>query len=178
MRAPLRAAGVAALLAVLAGCGQTVDSGDLTDQVSAAVQEASGSAPDGVDCPDPLDAEEGATTTCEVTVGDESGDVGVEVTGVDGDTAEFDVDVPEELQVLRVAASDVEEQITSQLAEQVGVSPKNVTCPEDLVGEEGASTVCTLEADGEEYDVAVEVTGVDGTNVNFSIEVASEPNGR
>lgn len=176
MRTPLRAVGVVALVAVLAGCGQTVDSGDLTDQVSAAVEDASGSAPDGVDCPDALDAEEGATTTCEVKVGDESYDTGVEVTGVDGDTAEFDVDVPEELRVLRVAAADVEEQVTTQLTEQVGVAPEAVTCPEDLVGEQGATTTCTLESEGEEYDVAIEVTGVEGTNVNFSIEVASEPN--
>ncbi|WP_299056119.1 DUF4333 domain-containing protein [uncultured Nocardioides sp.] len=176
MRAPLRAAGAAALVAVLAGCGQTVDPGDLTDQVSAAVEDASGSAPDGVDCPEDLDAEEGATTTCEVSVGDETYDADVEVTGVDGDTAEFDVAVPDELRVLRVAAPDVEEQITTQLAEQVGTAPEDVTCPEDLVGEQGATATCTLEADGEEYDVAVEVTGVDGTNVNFSIEVASEPN--
>ncbi|WP_299056122.1 DUF4333 domain-containing protein [uncultured Nocardioides sp.] len=75
-----------------------------------------------------------------------------------------------------VSAGDVEEQITSQLTEQVGTEPENVDCPDDLEAEEGATTTCTLEADGEEYDVAIEVTGVDGDNVNFSIQVADQPN--
>ncbi|MCH1865417.1 DUF4333 domain-containing protein [Nocardioides sp. CFH 31398] len=74
-----------------------------------------------------------------------------------------------------VSSSDIEEQITTQLGNQ-GLEAENVDCPEDLDAEEGATTTCTLEAEGEEYDVAIEVTGVDGDNVNFSIQVADEPN--
>jgi hypothetical protein len=176
VRLATRAAGAVVLVGVLAGCGQTVDDGDLVDQVSSVVEQASGSAPDAVDCPDDLDAEEGATTTCEVTVGDATYDTAVEVTGVDGDTAEFDVVVPEDLRQLRLAAEDVEQQVASQVAAQVGTAPDDVTCPEDLPAEVGATTTCLLTDGEDEFDTAIEVTGVDGTNVNFSIEVAPEPN--
>jgi len=74
-----------------------------------------------------------------------------------------------------VSAGDVEEQITTQLGEQ-GVEAENVDCPDDLDAEEGATTTCTIETQGDEYDVDIEVTGVDGDQVNFSIQVASEPN--
>jgi len=175
-RTTLRLAGGAALLLLLAGCGQTVEEGDLVDQVGSVVETSYGEAPDSVDCPDPLDAEEGATTTCEVTVGDETYDVDAEVTGVDGDRAEFDVTVPEELRVPMVAADEVGAQIASQVEQQVGATPDSVECPDDLRGVPDETMTCLLSIDGQEFDTEVTVTSVEGTQVNFDFQVAEEPN--
>ncbi|MCH1865416.1 DUF4333 domain-containing protein [Nocardioides sp. CFH 31398] len=180
MGLPTRTAGAVVLAGVLvgalAGCGRTVDEDDVVDEVSAVVEDASGSAPDGVDCPDALDAEEGATTTCEVSVDGTTYDTDVEVTGVEGDSAEFDVIVPDDLRLPRVAAEDVEQEVASQVAAQVGSAPDGVSCPEDLPAEVGATITCTLVDGEDEYDTSVEVTEVDGTDVNFFIQVADEPN--
>ncbi|GAA1903812.1 hypothetical protein GCM10009737_00610 [Nocardioides lentus] len=75
-----------------------------------------------------------------------------------------------------VDAGTLEEQITNEVTEQTGEAPEGVTCPDDLEGEEGATTTCVLTAtDGSEFDVAVDVTSVEGEQVNFNFEVATEP---
>ncbi len=51
-----------------------------------------------IDCEDDLPAEEGATITCALTVDGEDGvyDVTMTTTSVDGDTAQFDVQVADQ----------------------------------------------------------------------------------
>lgn len=67
-----------------------------------------------------------------------------------------------------VAAADVADQVSSELGKQSGEAP-DITCPEDLPAEEGAELTCEL-TDGEKaYDVAVTVTSVDGSEVQFDI---------
>jgi len=75
-----------------------------------------------------------------------------------------------------IPAEDVETQITEQLTELVGQEPEDVSCPEDLPAEEGAEMTCVLSAGGETIDVMVTVTSVDGSDVNFDIQVADEVN--
>ncbi|MEV6063059.1 DUF4333 domain-containing protein [Nocardia asteroides] len=71
----------------------------------------------------------------------------------------------------------VADQISTQLAAQVGETPDEVTCPEDLKAEQGATITCTLTEQGATYDVKVTVTSVDDDdNVKFDIEVADAPN--
>ncbi|MEV6217195.1 DUF4333 domain-containing protein [Nocardia sp. NPDC051833] len=70
----------------------------------------------------------------------------------------------------------VAEQISTQLANQVGETPDRVTCPEDLKAEKGATMTCTLTEQGATYDVKVTVTSVEGDNTKFDIEVADTPN--
>ncbi|MEV0062071.1 DUF4333 domain-containing protein [Nocardia sp. NPDC050718] len=70
----------------------------------------------------------------------------------------------------------VAEQISTQLANQVGETPDQVTCPEDLKAEKGATMTCTLTEQGATYDVKVTVTSVEGDNTKFDIEVADTPN--
>lgn len=90
------AVGSVAALA-LAGCGASSIAGDeLADQVNTQLTEQVGQEPDEVECPEDLDAEVGATTQCTLTAGDESYNVDVEVTEVDGDTANFSIEVGEE----------------------------------------------------------------------------------
>ncbi|MCW2797825.1 DUF4333 domain-containing protein [Nocardioides sp.] len=63
-----------------------------------------------------------------------------------------------------LAQSDVEANIVSQL----GV--KSASCPNDLKSEEGATMTCsTTTADGEQQDVELTVTSVDGSTVEFDI---------
>lgn len=76
-----------------------------------------------------------------------------------------------------VASSDVEEQISNEVKEQVGQAPDSVDCPNDLKAEVGEEESCTLTADGDKYDVSVKVTEVDGDNVSFDIESVPSPEG-
>ncbi|WP_084436031.1 DUF4333 domain-containing protein [Aldersonia kunmingensis] len=55
----------------------------------------------------------------------------------------------------------VAEQVSTQLAEQVGTTPESVDCPEDLDAKVGATLTCTLTHEGESYNVDVTVTSVD-----------------
>ncbi|HEY5854935.1 MAG TPA: DUF4333 domain-containing protein [Aldersonia sp.] len=69
-----------------------------------------------------------------------------------------------------VDKGDVAEQISNQLAAQVGTTPDSVECPDDLDAEVGATMTCTLTADGTDYEVGVNVTSVDGDDVAFDID--------
>jgi hypothetical protein len=72
-----------------------------------------------------------------------------------------------------VDRADVEEQVSTQLGEQAGREPEAVECPEDLEGEVDTTMTCVLRDGGQEYDVTVTVTEVEGTRVDFHIEVGS-----
>ena len=71
-----------------------------------------------------------------------------------------------------VSAEDVAAQISTQLEAQVGTAPDSVTCPSDLTAEVGATVTCELTADGQTLPVTATVTSVDGSTVNFDIQVA------
>ncbi|MFC6286377.1 DUF4333 domain-containing protein [Nocardioides sp. GCM10027113] len=75
-----------------------------------------------------------------------------------------------------VDKTDVEEQISTQLEAEVGQTPDRIECPGDLDAEVGATMTCLLYAGEDNIDVDVEVTSVDGDEVNFSIQVAEEVN--
>ena len=75
-------------------------------------------------------------------------------------------------------ASTVEEGAADALEEQVGIRPE-VSCPDDLEAEVGASMQCTLTAgdDPTEYPVTVTVSSVEGDTANFDVEVGDAPVG-
>lgn len=82
----------------LASCGAgSVDSDEVEDQAETQLEQQVGVRPD-IDCEDDLPAEEGATITCALTVDGEDGvyDVTMTTTSVDGDTAQFDVQVADQ----------------------------------------------------------------------------------
>ncbi len=99
MKRLLAAAATGGAVLLLSACGtSTVDQGDLEDQVKSSLTESVGQAPKDIDCPDELEAEEGATTTCVLTADDDSTiDVEVEVSGVDGDRVDLDIQVADEV---------------------------------------------------------------------------------
>jgi len=78
----------------------------------------------------------------------------------------------------RVAAADVENAVAEQVEQQAGARPE-VTCPDDLEAEVGATARCTLTlelVDGE-YGVTVTVTSVEDDEARFDVEVGQEPLG-
>ena len=61
------------------------------------------------------------------------------------------------------------DQVEAQIAQQYGVAPSQVSCPSSLEGEVGATITCTGTENGQTVPLLVQVTAVDGDNVNFSI---------
>ena len=70
-----------------------------------------------------------------------------------------------------VPADEVEEKVSAALAEQVGQTPDEISCPEDLPAEVGAEMKCELTAGTDTLGVTVTVTSVDGSDVEFDIAV-------
>jgi hypothetical protein len=95
----LRASGALVLAAGLAaGCGDdtnTVSQAEVEQQAAAELAAAVGADEPNISCPGDLEAEVGATMECDLSVeGDDAVyPVYVEVTSVEGDTANFSVEV-------------------------------------------------------------------------------------
>ena len=86
------------LVAGLAACGAgTLDGEEIADEAENALEGQVGTRPD-ITCPEDLEAEVGAETRCTLTAGGDDTEYGVTitVTNVDGDDAEFDIQVDEE----------------------------------------------------------------------------------
>jgi hypothetical protein len=73
---------------------------------------------------------------------------------------------------LTVSADDVEAQAIEQFSQQFPVD--SVECDEPLPGEEGASITCVLVSEGQAFEMTVTTTSVDGTNVQFDLELTDE----
>ena len=71
-----------------------------------------------------------------------------------------------------VAAPDLEARIAEQFGEQFPVD--SATCPDSLDGVVGATTVCTMESEGKPFEVTATVTRVEGTRVDFDLEITKE----
>jgi hypothetical protein len=81
----------------LAACGSSLAAEDVAEGAEDALEAEVGARPD-VSCPEDLEAEVGAETRCTLSVAgdDEEYGVTVTVTSVEGDTANFDIEVDEE----------------------------------------------------------------------------------
>lgn len=71
-----------------------------------------------------------------------------------------------------VSSDDVEAQIVEQFSKQFPVD--SADCPQDLEGEVGATTVCRMESEGKPFEVTATVSRIEGTKVNFDLEVTKE----
>lgn len=74
-----------------------------------------------------------------------------------------------------VSRADLEAEVANQLEAQVGTAPEKIECPDSLAAEVGEKMQCVLEHEGTKLPVDVEVTEVDGDDVNFNIQVGTEP---
>lgn len=82
---------------LLASCSQvvTVREAQLEEDINRQLEHTSGNAPDGVDCPGDLKAEDGNRIRCTVTRGEMRREATVTVTGVSGNSVDFDIEVEE-----------------------------------------------------------------------------------
>jgi hypothetical protein len=149
---------------------KTIDKDELADKVSDQIKKDAKFTPESVTCPEDVDRKKGTTVRCEYTETGEAHPVMVTVTKIDG--IDFEVGV-EGIPV--VTPEDVAQQVSDQLAQQVGFAPESVTCPGPLEGIVGTEMRCVLIDSGENYGVTVTVTKIEGTNVNFNIKVDDEP---
>lgn len=188
----------------LAGCsfeasigGPSVSADELEKQVAAELEEEIGRDPGDVSCPDSLDGEVDATTTCTLTDAGTEYDVEVTVTEVTDDKVLFNAEVQgadsqdgdsegdsegdsgSEEQQIHVAQADVEQHVADQLEAEVGQRPDAIDCPGDLAGEVGTEMTCTLTAGTDQLDVYLTVTEVlpDEQRVLFDINVQDTPPG-
>lgn len=156
----------------LAGCSSgpsAVGKDDVAGQVSSKMTDASGNKPDSVTCPEDLKAEVGGQVNCAMKVKGQPFNVNVAVTSVNGDQVKFDM-------VETVDKDDVANQISDQLAQQVGQKPEKMSCPDNLKGTKGATLDCELTDHGQTYGVTVTVTDVqDGGDVLFDFKVDQQP---
>lgn len=91
-------AAIAAALVALAGCSGTskMSQSEAESQISSALEDQVGQAPDDVTCPGDISAEVGETMRCELTAGGDTYGLTMEITSVEGDKAKFDIEVDDE----------------------------------------------------------------------------------
>lgn len=152
-----------------------MDEGDVERTLAQSIEDQTGTKPDRVDCPGDLEGEKDASLKCVLEADGTEHTLQVKVTEVDGTDIRF------RYEVVNSTASDgsppsmpetqLEERISTMLEEEVGQRPDRIDCPGDLPGTVGETMTCTLTAGAGELDVMVTVTGVEGTTVNFDIEV-------
>ncbi|RKS08085.1 uncharacterized protein DUF4333 [Nocardiopsis sp. Huas11] len=74
-----------------------------------------------------------------------------------------------------VDAEQVAERSSEMLAEEVGQTPDDFTCTEDLPAEVGAEIRCELTNGGESLGATVTTTAVDGSDVEWDVQVDDAP---
>jgi len=155
----------------LAGCSFSIGGPDAVTQSELEKQVADLYTADDpeaeitADCEGELAAEVDATQDCHVNVGEESADVHVTVTKVEGEDVEFEA-------APFVPAERVADTIKASLGDQ-GFQVDSVECEDELAGELGATTTCAAQPAEGDGTIEVKVTQVDGLMVNFNYEVVS-----
>lgn len=156
--------------------GGSMDEEDVERRLSKALEDQTGTKPDKVDCPDDLEGKKDATMKCVIKDGSNDIPVTLTVTEVDGSDLRFRYEVADATEDASTSGAtvdevQVEERISTMLEEEVGQKPDKIDCPGDLVGAVGETMRCTLTAGTDQLGVAVEVTEIEGSTVNFHIEV-------
>ena len=150
------------------GTSHSVSKSDVASQITSKMTDAAGNKPDSVTCPNDLPAKVGAQLNCEMKVKNQTFNVNVTVTSVEGSNVKFDM-------VETVDKKQVASVISDKLVQQVGRRPDSVTCPDNLKGVEGATLRCQLTDGSDKYGVLVTVTNVDAGDVNFDFKVDDHP---
>jgi Domain of unknown function (DUF4333) len=172
------------LLVALVGCGKIATDDSVEEQIKSQLGT------DSADCPSDLKGEVNQSIVCKATRGDQTFDVKVTVTSVDGNTINFDIervgatptsapatsgsgDVSTADPSSTVDGKNVAQSVFDQLA-QNGKQVDKVSCP-DLAAKVGATQRCSLVSGTETYGVTVTVTSVQGSDVKFDIQVDQAP---
>ncbi len=160
-------AGVGACSCSVGSSSHAVSKSDVAQQITSKLTDGAGNKPDSVICPGDLPANVGAQLNCTMKVKDQTFNVNVTVTSVNGSHVEFDM-------VETMDKNQVASLISDQLASQ-GTRPDSVTCPDNLKGVQGATLRCQLTRGGDTYGVNVTVTDVDAGDVHFHFKVDDHP---
>jgi hypothetical protein len=174
VRTLLVSGAAAGLMATAGACSCSVSSkhavskGDVANQITGKLTDAAGNKPSSVDCPNDLPAKVGAQLNCTMKVKDQTFNVNVTVTSVNGNDVKFDM-------VETVDKNQVAGILSNKLTQQVGRKPDSVTCPDNLKGVEGATLRCQLTDGAQKYGINVTVTSVDAGDVNFDFKVDDQP---
>ncbi|MCW2853847.1 MAG: hypothetical protein JWM84_3511 [Nocardioides sp.] len=168
MSTPPRAAAALACLVVLALSACTADEGTAgrydADEVAGQVADAQREVAPDFDvergsCPEGVELEEGTSFDCTVMVGGAEATYTVTVESVSDGAAELAF-TSEQAVMSAAGASDLVEED----AHDRGYEEAAASCGETevLVGEPGDVLTCTVAADGEQYEVDVEILDLDG----------------
>jgi hypothetical protein len=161
-------AGAGACSCSIGSSSHSVSKSDVAGQITSKMTDAAGHKPDAVNCPGDLPAKVGAQLNCEMQVKNQTFNVNVTVTSVNGSDVKFDM-------AETVDKNEVAGVISHQLTQQLGRKPDSVTCSDNLKGVEGATLRCELADGSTKYGVTVTVTNVDAGNVNFDFKVDDHP---
>jgi hypothetical protein len=175
VRTLLVSAAAAGLMAGAGVCSCSIGSSshsmsksDVASRITSKLTDAAGNKPDSVTCPNDLPAKVGAQLNCEMKVKNQTFNVNVTVTSVNGSDVKFDM-------AETVDKNQVANVISDKLTQQVGSRPDSVTCPDNLKGVEGATLRCQLTDGSRKYGISVTVTNVDAGDVNFDFKVDDHP---
>jgi hypothetical protein len=190
--------GVACAVVTLTGCSAsveaeaTVSKADLEQGISDALEEATGQAPDSVDCPGSVKAKVDESVRCELTAGSDKYGLTATITSYDNSKAQYDVKVDEEpastgdptgsdaptgTDEASIPKTIVEQGISDALEESVGQRPDSVECPSGLTAKVGETIRCELTAGSDRVGLTATITSYDNTNGNaqYSIKVDDQP---
>ncbi|MCE5291837.1 MAG: DUF4333 domain-containing protein [Nocardiaceae bacterium] len=176
---------VAAIALVgITGCSvqiPVVGKDSLENQVFERLAKEWGHNPQKVKCPAALRGEINQKQTCVVTDDGVDHMVTVTVVKVDGSNVDFKLDTgaaltsPTAQPEFFVGREDVARQVADQIVAQLGRPAEMVNCPNDLPAVVGATTTCYIHDGSDVWDAVVTVREVNGSNVNFDVQVAGEP---
>ena len=147
------------VVAILAGCGESIDSEDLETKLREQLAPQGGAKPEdiAIDCPDDQKPEKGSKFRCTLTAPDGT-KAPIEVT-LTNDEGGFEAVVVR--QPRKMDTADLETKLRNQLAPQGGVKPKDISvaCPEGQKMEKGNEFSCELTApDGSKARIDVTLT--------------------
>jgi translation initiation factor 1 (eIF-1/SUI1) len=153
----------AALVAVLAGCSETINNDDLETKLREQLAPQGGAKPEdiSVDCPDDQEVKKGHKFRCTLTAPDGT-KAPVAVTLTD-DKGRFEAVVLAPPKTMNT--DDLEAKLRDQLAPQGGVKPEDISvdCPEGQEIKKGNEFSCTLTApDGSTARIDVTLTNDKG----------------
>lgn len=158
--------------AVLCGCSGSVSVGGgvsvpatkLQEDISSKLEKA-GEKPQSVACHGDLKGEPGATTDCTIVASDNTFDVHVFATKVDGATVNYTT-------TPTLTKDQLEKKVTDFEVNTNNIEVTAVTCQSGLDGIEGKTADCTVEVGPQSADIVVTVEKVDGLLMNLDIKEA------
>ncbi len=162
-------AGAACSGSVSIGGSKGISGPNLEKDLSDRITQLSDAGPESVDCPEGLDAEIGATTTCEMVHDGVRATLAIEAKSLTEDDKTLNFSWLVEPGSQRLLTSHVGETIADAFDANTGLTLTDVTCPEpELAGTAGTVMTCeATTANGRTGPIILNVKGAEGMRVDF-----------